>query len=204
MSPRPRKVSDDQVFAATHRAMQRLGPRDLTLGEIAKEAGVTAGALVQRFGSRRALLLTLTRAWAGSSGEMIRQLHERHGTALGTLRAYAECLAELAGSPAVLVRNLAYLQIDLTDPDFRKHLEVHARATREGLKNLIAAGIRDGELIRSAQPAGLARTLEAVLGGSMLSWAYYREGTAARWMRDDVEAVLAPYLAAGKARRRRK
>jgi AcrR family transcriptional regulator len=57
MAARPRKVSDDDVFSATHRVMQRVAPGELTLAEIALEAGVTAGALVQRFGSKRALLL---------------------------------------------------------------------------------------------------------------------------------------------------
>ena len=31
MSPRPRKVSDDEVFMAAQRAMSRLGPKELTL-----------------------------------------------------------------------------------------------------------------------------------------------------------------------------
>jgi AcrR family transcriptional regulator len=51
VSPRPRKVSDEEVFAAAHRATLRLAPSELTLAEIAAEAGVTAGALAQRFGS---------------------------------------------------------------------------------------------------------------------------------------------------------
>jgi len=51
MSPRPRKASDDQVYAAAYRAMNRLGPGELTLAHIAEEAGVTASALVQRFGN---------------------------------------------------------------------------------------------------------------------------------------------------------
>ena len=28
----------------------------------------------------------------------------------------------------------------------------------------------------------------------MLSWALYQEGTAAKWMRDDLNAVLKPYV----------
>ncbi len=32
------------------------------------------------------------------------------------------------------------------------------------------------------------------MGGSLLSWAFYQEGSAARWVRADVDAVLAPYL----------
>ena len=57
MSPRPRKVSDDDIYMAAQRAMSRLGPGELTLADIAAEAGVTAGLLVQRFGSKRDLLL---------------------------------------------------------------------------------------------------------------------------------------------------
>lgn len=28
----------------------------------------------------------------------------------------------------------------------------------------------------------------------MMAWAYYEEGKAARWMRQDLDAVLKPYL----------
>ena len=66
MSPRPRKASDAEVFAAAHRVMSRLGPGQLTLGAIAAEAGLTPGALVQRFGSKRGLLLVLAEQSADS------------------------------------------------------------------------------------------------------------------------------------------
>lgn len=66
------RVSQNQIFAATYRAMQRLGPGELTLAEIAAEAGVAAGALMQRFGSKRDLLLALSVAAAGSAGDLWR------------------------------------------------------------------------------------------------------------------------------------
>jgi hypothetical protein len=49
------------------------------------------------------------------------------------------------------------------------------------------------------EPAGLARVVETALGGSMMSWACYQEGTAARWMRTDLDAVLAPYVTKQRA-----
>lgn len=195
MSPRPRKVSDDQVFAATHRAITRLAPSDLTLAEIAAEAGVTAGAIVQRFGSKRALLLALARAAAESTGDFIGQLRAAHKSPLAAIGAYAECMAGLAQSPAALARNLAYLQIDLADPDFRDQLSVQARATRAGLRGLLEAAIAAGELKRGTDAAKLARTVEAIISGSLMTWAFYHEGPADRWIRDDVNAVLAPHLA---------
>lgn len=194
MSPRPRKVSDDEVFEATHRAMSRLGPAELTLAEIAKEAGLTAGALVQRFGSKRALLLALSNRYSGGTREMFEQLRGAHRSPLAVLRAYAGSVAGLASSPAALARNLSYLQVDLTDPDFRKHLVKHARASRVELQTIITDAIAAGELVRTTDSRQLARTVEAVVGGSMMAWAYYEKGKAAHWMRHDLDAVLEPYL----------
>ena len=201
MSPRPRKVTDEEVFAATHRAMQRLGPGELTLSEIAAEAGVTAGALVQRFGSKRELLLQLSRGAAAHGGALLHDLRARHRSPIATLRAYAECMAALAASPAALARNLAYLQIDLADPDFRGHLATQARSTRAGIQALIEEAVVAGELVRTTKPGALARSVEAILSGSLLNWGFCREGPAARWLVDDLNAVLAPYLAARRRRR---
>jgi AcrR family transcriptional regulator len=202
MSPRPRKVSDSQLFAATHSVMSRVGPRELTLSVIAKEAGVTAAVLVQRFGSKRALLLALSAKYSDGAGEFIAALAQQHASPLAALRAYADCMAGMAASPAALARSLAYLQIDMTDPDFRRHLVRQARATRAGLRRLIEAALEAGELDRSARPAQLARTIETVLSGSLITWGFYREGNASRWMRADLDAVLAPWLRKRRGRAR--
>ena len=199
MSPRPRKASDEEIFAAAYRAMTRLGPGELTLAEIAAEAGLTAGALVQRFGSKRELLLRLSDGAADGNAAFIRGLRKKHRSAIAVLRAYAECMADLASSPAALARNLAYLQIDLTDEDFRKRLLAQSHATRAAMIELLEDAVAGGELSRDADPAALAKTVETTLSGSLLTWAVYRDGTAAAWLRADLDAVLAPYL----VRRRR-
>jgi AcrR family transcriptional regulator len=191
---RPRKVTDDQLFAATHAVMNRVGPGELTLAAIAEEAGVTAAVLVQRFGSKRALLLALAETFAARAGSLVEGLAARHRSPLAAVRAYADCMSGMAASPAAFARSLAYLQIDLTDPDFRKHLLRQARATRAALRRLLDRAIHSGELVRDANPARLARTIETTLSGSMITWAFYQDGSAARWVRSDLEAVLKPYL----------
>jgi len=198
MSPRPRKVTDQQLFAAAHALMSKVGPRELTLAAIAKEAGVTAAVLVQRFGSKRSLLLALFEEAANGASEFMAALAKQHASPLAALLAYADCMAGMAASPAALARNLAYLQIDLTDPDFRRHLVKQARATRAALGRLVQAAVQAGELARKVQPAQLARTIEATLSGSMLTWAFYQRGTAAKWIRADLNAVLAPYSRKGR------
>ena len=191
---RPRKVSDDDIYMAAQRAMSRLAPGELTLAHIAEEAGVTAGLLVQRFGSKRDLLLSLSEKFSGGAGEMFDELRKSHRSPLAALRAYSDCMAHMASTPAAFARNFAYLQIDLTDPDFRKHVAKHAAASRRELQKLVGEAIDAKELKADTNAKQLARTIEAVVGGSMLSWAFYQEGSAQKWMRHDLDAVLKPYI----------
>jgi AcrR family transcriptional regulator len=194
MSPRPLKVTDDEVFVAAQRAMSRLGPAELTLADIAGEAGVTAGLLVQRFGSKRALLLRIMQRFSGGTVEMFAALRRGRRSPLAALRAYGACLAGMAPTPAALMRNLSYLQMDLTDPDFRPHMLTHARATRDELQKLVREAVAAGELAAGTNVRQLARTIEAVIGGSLLGWALHQQGPAAKWLRDDLNAVLKPHL----------
>lgn len=194
MSPRPRKVDDPEVFSAAYRVMQRLGPNELTLAEIAEEAGLTAGALVQRFGSKRALMIALARGVAESAGDLIRALGEKHASPLAAIHDYAACMAQMAKTPEALARNLAYLTVDVSDPELRKHLLVQSRATRAGLRDLLERAVAQKELRRGTDTTALARTLETIIGGALFSWAVYREGPATRFMREHVDAVLAPHL----------
>ena len=195
MSPRPRKASDDDVFVAVQGAMSRLGPGELTLAEIAAEAGLTAGALVQRFGSRRDLLLAFSRRFSGETHALFEGLRRAHRSPLAAIRAYGECMSRLAASPAALVRNLAYLEIDLTDPDFRKELAAQATATQAELRALIREAVAAGQLAPRTNARQLARTLDAVLTGSMMAWGFHQQGPTAKWMRADLDAVLRPHLA---------
>jgi AcrR family transcriptional regulator len=194
MPGRRQKVTDEEVFSAAQRAMSRRGPHELTLADIAGEAGVTPGRLVQRFGSKRALLVTLSERFAGSAGTVFAGLRASHRTPLATLRAYARCMADLAPTPDALLRNLAYLQVDLADDVLRGHLVENARATRREIESLLEAAIAAGELRHDLRVRPLARTVETVVSGSLMSWATYREGKAADWIARDLEAVLAPWL----------
>jgi AcrR family transcriptional regulator len=191
---RPRKVTDDDIYMAAQRAMSRLAPGELTLAHIAAEAGVTAGLLVQRFGSKRDLLLSLSKKFSGGTAAMFDELRAGHRSPLAALRAYSDCMAHLASTPAAFARNFAYLQIDLTDPAFRKHVAKHAAASRLELQKLVREAIDAKELKPATNAKQLARTIEAVVGGSMLSWAFYQKGSAEKWMRHDLDAVLKPYI----------
>ena len=54
---------------ATMRVMQHHSPVDLTLADVAKEAGVVPATLIQRFGTKRGLLLAACRTAPGGVPE---------------------------------------------------------------------------------------------------------------------------------------
>jgi hypothetical protein len=113
-------------------------------------------------------------------------------------------MAGMAESPAALARNLAYLQIDLSDPDFRRHLKHQSQGTRAGLAALLRSAVDKDELRTGTDIERLARTVETIVGGSLFSWAAYRESSPRAWLLDDVDAVLAPYRAEPASRTTRR
>jgi AcrR family transcriptional regulator len=203
MSPRRRKAEDADVFAALVRVMHRRGPAELTLREIAAEAGVTAGALVQRFGSKRAMLLAHARQAAATGDIGVPVPPPRSASPLDALRSITAVHAQLASSPRAALRNLAYLHNDLVDPVLRRHLLRMSRAARVHYETLVAEAIAAGELRADTDAAALARAIEVTLGGSFLSWTLYRKGSAAAWLQQDLEATLRPYVAGRRRKAKR-
>ena len=200
---RPRKVSDDDVYAAAMRAMSRVGPAELTLAQIAEEAGVTPGALVQRFGSKRQLLVTMSGLMSADMSQFFQQMREQHDAPLDVVRAYAECMAAMAPNSAALLRNFAYLQADLADPDIRKHLVAQSQQVQRQLSTLLEEAAARGELSHDTDIGALARNIEALISGALLTWAFHERGTAAAWLRNHVDALLVPHVRAGRRKPKR-
>lgn len=174
--------------------MMRVSATQLRLADVAEEAGLTAGALVQRFGSKQGLLAALTAVAAEGTPQMFEALRAAHASPLAALRAYSTHLAWMGDAPPGLSHHLAYLQMDLSDPVLHANVRAQAAAAREGIRGLLDDAAAAGELRHGVDTERLARTVEVALSGSLLTWGFYQEGTAARWIRADLEAVLAPYL----------
>lgn len=201
MTPRPRETTDEHILIATHRVVSRLGP-SLTLADVAKEAGVSPATLMQRFGSKRGLLLAFAASGShGLDGEFTR-IRARHRSPIAAVYDVAQCVAAMADTPETLSNSLAFLQMDLVDPDFHKHALAHSHGMSAGIKALLDEAVSGGELQR-CDTARLARAVQALIGGSLLQWAIDREGKAADRLREDLDSLLKPRHCPPRERRRR-
>jgi AcrR family transcriptional regulator len=192
MSPRPRETTDAAILEATARAMSRVGPTRLTLAHVAKDLGIAPATLVQRFGSKRGLMLALAREVYASVGDQFAAIRTAHPTPLKAIYAVADCMARMATTPEELANNIAYLHIDLTDPDFHAVILDQSRATHAEIRTLLDEAVAAGELA-DCDTDRLAKLIGSLLGGSLLSWAIFREGTAAERLRSDLCTLLEPY-----------
>ena len=95
-------------------------------------------------------------------------------------------------SPEEMANHLAYLQIDVSDPEFHPHMLVMSQRTEAGYRALLDEAIAAREIV-PCDTARLARAINAMAGGSLIGWAVFREGTAESWVRGDLETLLAAY-----------
>jgi AcrR family transcriptional regulator len=192
MAGRPRTHSDDALLDATFRAVGAVGPARLTLADVAREAGVAPATLVQRFGSKRSLLV----AAAARAAAQARTALPAPGEA--PLAALTDGLVALTGpvrDPAAFANHLALLQLDLSDPQLRALAVAHARGLRRAIRVLLDAAVAAGEL-EPCDTRALADAVHAVFHGAQLDWAVDRRGTLAGRVRRALHAVLRPGLLA--------
>jgi hypothetical protein len=100
-----------------------------------------------------------------------------------------------------VANGLAYLQVDLTDPDFHAITLAQFRAMRDETRQLLDEAVAARELV-PCDTEEIARLVQQVHDGAMLAWAVYREGALEQWMRREVIALLAPYKRKSPIRKR--
>src|SRR6201988_5489051 len=95
-----RKVTPDaDVLTAAFRVISRIGPVRLTLADIAKETGLAPATLLQRFGSKRGLLLAVASQGASGVREDFARIRVMHRSPLRSLDEVARCMAQMAKTP---------------------------------------------------------------------------------------------------------
>jgi AcrR family transcriptional regulator len=191
MTGRPRTVSDNEILAATARAISRVGPDRLTLAAVAAEANLAAATIVQRFGSKRGLLLAFSGRTSDEPAARFAQARATDASPLAALRAGLVGMASGIGTPEELANHLAFLQLELVDPDFHRHVLGHANGMLGQIRALLSDAVDTGELA----PCDLTRFARAIYvsyNGALVSWAILRKGALARWLGSELDFLIAP------------
>jgi AcrR family transcriptional regulator len=192
MAPRPRTIDDSGILEAAGRIISRLGPARFTLADVGREVGLSAAALVRRFGSKRELMLALARSARDSVDACFDAVRGANPSPLAALLAAGTEMTRYVKSPEEMANHLAFLQTDLSDPDFYAIMLENSRRIVDGSRRLLDDAVAARELV-PCDTARLARAVDALAGGSLIGWAVHRKGTAEAWVRQDLDTLLGPY-----------
>ncbi len=191
---RPRGIDDAVILRAAVDVIGRVGPVGLTLAAVAAEVGLVPGTLVQRFGSKRGLLIALAERAARDAEASPGRVRAAQESPLAALAALIVAPAASMGTPETFANHLAFLCIDLTDPEFRPHaLAVH-QAQGRAIESLLAEALQAGDLRAGTDGPALGRSVQAIAAGAGLVWALDRQGSLEQRLRQELDRVLAPHL----------
>jgi AcrR family transcriptional regulator len=185
---RPRTIPDTAVLAAAARVIGRDGPAHLTLASVGADCGLSPSTILQRFGSKRGLLLALAAHGRDDVAAVFAAARARETSPATAILAALCDLAAPVARREELANHLAFLQLDLVDPELSRLALDHARAIEHELAVLVDAAVTAGEL-RPGEARATARALHVTYNGS-LTWAIDPDGTLERRLRDDLEATL--------------
>lgn len=192
---RVKTTSDREIVEAAARVIARVGPSCLRLSDVAVEVGLAPATLLQRFKTKRDLLLAVT---ALRTEEIVADFAERRATAASPLEALLSVSPNkrcFFNSRQQVANSLASIQLSLTDAGFHRQMDLLARTLRVELTSLVEDAIAAGEL-RDCDPERLARALMAIFHGSLIWWAVGHDGAAEVHVQRDLETLVSPYRTA--------
>lgn len=173
---RLKTVSEEGVLDAAGEVLGKVGPAGLTLAAVGVAAGLSPATLVQRYGTREALVrAALLRMW-DRLDEATARADARHPvTVEGAVSLLASLTGRYSGSGDEMAQGLLLLREDFRDPALR------ARGVAWGAALTGALGRRlSGDAGRAEV---LGRLMASQWQGCLIWWGFSREGTLRNYVR---------------------
>jgi TetR/AcrR family acrAB operon transcriptional repressor len=167
-------ITRGSVLKAGLAVFSRKGYAAATLDDVAREAGVTRGAIYWHFGGKAELYNALLAAYSARGNRIVQKAIGEGGTLPEVLRRVFVRLLEAVESDDELrsVMELSLFKSERT-PELAssqsQHIE-NGRALLAGIAEAMRQGIASGELRQDVDPVELARAFLALQHGAVYLW----------------------------------
>ena len=164
---RPRTHSDDDILLAAQAVLLRRGPGGFTLSDAASEVGMSRPALIQRVGSREALMRAIAVREVQQTQDWLASLPEGQGIA--ALWTFIKAAVRSMGPEAdgKFDARIALASVELGDAELAASGAERHRLVQQAIAARLPEGIRD--------PGGLSLALHGLMAGAVLQWLVSRE-----------------------------
>jgi AcrR family transcriptional regulator len=187
-------MPDSAILSAAAKVVSKTGPERFTLADVGQEVGLSAATLVQRFGSKRLLMLAMLEQMTTLvNGRFAANVAEGE-TPLESLYAAALDRADPAHGPENVANGMAFLLMEIGDPDFHAIAVSSARQAVAAYKTMLDNAIEDGDLSHDGiDTLDLAETIHSMTLGSLMMWVINREAETKPRTKRDLDTLLRPY-----------
>jgi AcrR family transcriptional regulator len=194
MSPRPRTVHDDAILDAAVQVLSRIGASKMTLADVGSEVGLSAATLVQRFGSKRELMLAVKKHVIDHIQARFEHAAASHESPLDALVAAAADRPGPLDGHITLANRMSFFFAQMDDPEFHALAVQNRDRAIEGFQKLLESAIQAGEMTDgNIGTRQLAETIYSMQMGSLITWSIANEGTAKARVKQDLDTLLRPF-----------
>jgi AcrR family transcriptional regulator len=160
----PADVRREQILLAAMTVCGDKGYHATRIDDIAKQAGLSKGAIYHHFGSKQAVFLHLLEQMLDQSVEQMTELDASGTSLMETIRRTFETQLKIGRENPHLIRGLFdFYLLSFRDEAFREHFERHYQGLLNATTELMRHGIQRGEVASHIDPEKAARVF--MMGG---------------------------------------
>lgn len=188
--PPKKSINDDQVLEKALFVISEKGPETFTLADIGKAVGLAPATLMQRFKSKRMLLI-----------QAAKHVPTKLTSDLQTLKAKGlpwdkELLILLGATPEgmatrrEIANSLGLLKLDMIDPELHPIARELMDRLRQRIQELLEQGKKEGSLKDEASAEETAWELDALRHGLIIQWTLSGKGSLQEWLEKGIHNYL--------------
>ena len=167
-----REQSTEQVLSSALGLFVSQGYSSTSIEDIARNAGLTKGAVYFYFKGKSALLLELIAQSAGLYGQVFTRMRASGALAAEQLELFKDWAAEVGAqnNALLLLPILTYTEIGIREVGVEKALNDLYDRYHEEIERVICLGQNNGEFSAELFPREQAAILVALTDGMLLEW----------------------------------
>jgi AcrR family transcriptional regulator len=186
---RPRVMSDDAIYTAGLAVLAEVGSERLTLARLASVLGVTPAAVRQRFGSKRGLLVEMSRRRVEQTEHRFAAARAAFSSPLEALQAAFVAELDQIAEPRQLANAISAYTDNIGDAEMRAAFATELATMERHIGELLAEATERDEIAGPVTPE-LVSTVLAAVEGTMLIWAIAPRGDIKARIHEAVQVAL--------------
>jgi AcrR family transcriptional regulator len=188
--PSKKIIDDALVLEKALLVISEKGPEIFTLADVGKAVGLAPATLMQRFGSKRALLIQAAKHVPAKLKEDLEKLKAK---GLSWDVELMELLGETPegfGTRQDIANSLGLLKLDMIDSELHPIARELMERLRNRIKELLEKAKAEGQLSTRTDTDMLAWELDALRHGLVIQWTLSGDGSLQGWLKKGIRNYL--------------